>query len=75
MVQTTLLNHRVGLVVKASALTAEDPGIESHQWQDFSESNHTSDLKIATPVATLPGVIGSGLGLVSLVSVYCDWVR
>ena len=22
-----------------------------------------------------PGVIGSALGLVSLVSVYCDWVR
>ena len=33
-----------GLVVKASASRAED-----------SRSNHTSDLKIGTPVATLPG--------------------
>ena len=38
-------------------------------------SSHTSDLKIGTPVATLPGVIGPVLGLVGLVSVYCDWVR
>ena len=41
----------------------------------FSGSSHTSDIKIGTPVATLPGVIGSVLGLVGPVSVYCDWVR
>ena len=42
----------------------------------FLGSSHTSDLKIGTPVATpaRPGVIGSVLGLVFLVSVYCDWV-
>ena len=68
----------VGLVVKASTLGAEDPGFESRLRRDFSGSSHTSDLKIGTPVATLPGAwcyIGSALGLVSPVSVYCDWVR
>ena len=43
----------VGLVVKARA---EDPGFESRLRRDFfSGSNHTSDFKIGTPVATLPG--------------------
>ena len=63
----------VGLVVKASASRAEDPEIESRR--DFSGSSHTCDLKIGTPVATLPGVIGSALGLVGPVSAYCDWAR
>ena len=45
-----------GLVVKASASGAEDPGFESCLRRDFSGSSHTSDLKIGTPVATLPGV-------------------
>ena len=44
-----------GLVVKASASGAEDPGFESRLRRDFSRSSHTSDLKIGTPVATLPG--------------------
>ena len=97
-------NRLIGLVVKGSALRAEDLVFESHLHQDFSRSSHTSDLKIGTPVATLPGawcyrvsagtgrpsvsilwlgevesliwgVIGSVLGLVGPVSVYCDWVR
>ena len=38
----------VDLVIKASASRAEDPGI-------FHRLSHTSDLKIGTPVATLPG--------------------
>ena len=46
----------VGLVVKASASRAEGPGFESRLRQGFfSGSSHTSDLKIGTPVATLPG--------------------
>ena len=45
----------VGLVVKASTLRAEDPGFESHLHQDFLGSSHTSDIKIDTPVATVPG--------------------
>ena len=49
-------NHRlVGLLVKASASRAEDPGFESRLRRDFSASSHTSDSKIGTPVATLPG--------------------
>ena len=47
--------HLVGLVVKASASRADDPGFESHLRRDFSGSSHTSGLKIGTPVATLPG--------------------
>ena len=49
-------SHRlVGLVVKASASGAEDPGFESRWRRDFSGSSHASDFKIGTPVATLPG--------------------
>ena len=44
-----------GLVVKASASRAEDPGFESRLRRDFSGSSHTSDLTIGTPVATLSG--------------------
>ena len=51
-----LLFHRlVGLLVKASASRAEDPGFEFRLHRDFSGSSHTSDLKIGTPVAALPG--------------------
>ena len=41
----------------------------------FPGSSHTCVSKIGTPVATLPGIIGSVLGLVDPLSVYCDWVR
>ena len=44
-----------GLVVKASASETEDPGLESRLPRGFSGSSHTSDFKIGTPVATLPG--------------------
>ena len=49
------LGRLVGLVVKASATRAEDPGFESRFQLDFSGSSHTIDLKIGIPVATLPG--------------------
>ena len=64
-------------MVKASASRAEDPGLESCLRQDFFGLGHTSDLKIGTQVVPCqaPGVIGSVLGLVGPVSVYCDWVR
>ena len=39
---------------QASASRAEDPGFESRLRLDFSGLSHTSDLKIGTPVATLP---------------------
>ena len=47
--------HLVSLVVKASAWIMEDLGFESCLPWDFSGLSHTSDLKIGTPVATLPG--------------------
>ena len=35
---------------------SEDPGFDSQLCRgDFSRSSHTSDLRIGTPVATLPG--------------------
>ena len=40
---------------KASDPKAEGPEFESRLRRDFSGSSHTSDLKIGTPVATLPG--------------------
>ena len=49
------LYRLIGLVVKASASGTKDPGFESGLRRDFSRSSHTSDLKIGTPVATLPG--------------------
>ena len=42
-------------MVKASASEVEDPGFESCLRRDFSGSSHTSDLKMGTPVASLPG--------------------
>ena len=51
-----VVNRLFGLVVKASASRAEGPGFESRLRRDFfSGSSHTSDLKIGTPVVTLPG--------------------
>ena len=39
----------------------------------FSRLSHTTDFKLGTPVATLPAIMRSALGLAS--PVYCDWVR
>ena len=51
----SITDRLAGLVVKASALGAKDPGLEYHLRRDFSGSSHASDFKIGTPVATLPG--------------------
>ena len=48
-------NRLASLVVKASTSGAEGPGFESCLQRDFSWSSHTSDSKIGTSVATLPG--------------------
>ena len=53
--QSLLSYCLAGVVVKASASGAEDPGFESCLRRDFSGSSRTSDFKIGTPVATLPG--------------------
>ena len=49
-----LADSLVGLVVRASASTAEDPGFKSRLRRDFLGSSHTSDFNIGTTVATLP---------------------
>ena len=63
----------VGLV----ASKAEEHVFESRLRQDFSGSSPTSDLNIGTQrlPCQAPGVIGSVLGLVGPVSVYCEWMR
>ena len=49
--------HRLsGLVVKASSSRATDPGFDYRLRGDFSRPSHTTDFKIGSPVATLPGV-------------------
>ena len=45
----------VGVVVRVSTSRVEDPEFESRLRQDISGLSPTSDLKIGTPVATLPG--------------------
>ena len=46
----------IGIVVKVFTSGTEDPGLYFRlRHGHFSGSRHTSDLKIGTPVATLPG--------------------
>ena len=47
-----LLNEYGGFLLQ---LAAEDSGFESRLRRDFSGSSHSSDLKVGTPVTTLPG--------------------
>ena len=71
-------NRLVGLVVKASTSRAEDPRFESRLRQDFFRGQVvpvTYKLALQWLPCQAPGVIGSVLGLVGPVSVYCDWVR
>ena len=53
-------------MVKASALGVEDLGFEPRLRSAFSGSSYTSDLKIGTPVDTLPGawhyMVSAGTG-------------
>ena len=68
-------NRLVGLVVKASISRAEDPGFESYLRRDFSGVESHQWLKHWHSSGYTPGIIGSVLGLVGPVSVYCDLVR
>ena len=63
-------HHLAGRVVKASASRAEDPGFESLLRRDFFGVEPYQWLS-----RQASSVIGSKLGLVGPVSVYCDWVR
>ena len=74
----SLTYRLVGLVVKASASRAEGPGFESRLRRNFFRGRVipvTSKLALQWLPCQAPGVIGSALGLVGPVSVYCDWVR
>ena len=75
----SLVIHRlVGLVVKASASRAEDPGFESTLAAGFFRGRVmpvTQKLALQWLPCQAPGVIGSAVGLIGQVSVYCDWVR
>ena len=73
-----VIRRLVGLVVKASASRAEDPGFESRLRPGFFRGRVipvTSELALEWLPCQAPGVIGSVLGLVGPVSVYCDCVR
>ena len=48
-------DHLVGLVVRRPPQERKIPGSNPACVVIFSGSSHTSDLKIGTPVATLPG--------------------
>ena len=67
----------VGLVVRRPPRQRKIPGSNHACAGIFLGSSHTSDKKIDTPVATLPGAwryrVSAGTG--RPVSVYCDWVR
>ena len=67
-----------GLVVKASAWRAEDLGsIPAFDVVPFPGRvmPQTSNLVLPWLPCQAPGVIGSALGLVGPVSVYCDFVK
>ena len=65
----------VGLVVRRLPREQKIPGSNPTCAKIFLESSHTSDLALQWLPRQAPGVIGSVLGLVGAVSVYCDWVR
>ena len=69
-----VIHRLVGLVVRRPPRERKIPGSNPACDGIFSGSSHTSDFKIDTPVATLPGAwrLVSALGLVGPVSVYCD---
>ena len=63
---------------KSSTSRAEGPGFESGLRRDFFGGRVipvTSKLALQRLPCQAPGIIGSTLGLVGPVSVYCDWVR
>ena len=72
----------VGLVVKSSASRVKDPGFKSPlvPWEFLgfwieSYGRFKNCVVFQWLPVRVPDVIGSGVGLVGSVSVYCDWVR
>ena len=52
---SAVIDRLVGLVVRRPPRERKIPGSNPACAEIFSGSSHTSDLKIGTPVATLPG--------------------
>ena len=52
---SAVANRLVGLVIRRPPREQKIPGLNPDCARIFSGSSHTSDLKIGTPVATLPG--------------------
>ena len=75
---SSVYDRLVGLVVRRPPRERKVRGLNPACGRIFSGSSHTSDLKnwhsSGYPARCL-ALIGSALGLVGLVSVYCDWVR
>ena len=68
------MDRLVGLVVKASASRAKDPGFAAGLFRGRVTAV-TLQLALQWLPCQAPGIIGSVLGLVGAVSVYWDWVR
>ena len=73
--EKNLIDQRASL--RVDTRETQHPGSIPAGARIFSGSSHTIDLKIGTPVlpCQAPGIIGSVLGLVGPVSVYCDRVK
>ena len=54
-VEMCSVDRLVGLVVRRPPRERKIPGLNPACAGNFSGSSHTSDLKIGTPLATLPG--------------------
>ena len=69
----------VGSAVKASALRTEDLGFKSCLRRDFSGSSQTTNSKIGTPVAILPGTwhyrVSAGAGQPSVSTLWLGEVE
>ena len=70
------LDYLVGLVDKASASRAEDPGFECHLRRDFSGSNQSGTPVITLPVGWMREKVRSATSILEWQYVSLkDWVR
>ena len=73
------VDRLVGLVVRRPSRERKIPGSNPACAGIFSGSSHTSDFKIGTPVATLPGAwryrVSAGTGRPRCQYTVTDWVR
>ena len=67
----------VGALLPPLLAVLSFPQYDVHSRPVHSHTGHTSDLKLTLQwlPCKAPGDVGSALGLVGPVSVYCDWLR